>query len=131
MGHYTYINKQIAILNFLEQPKDSFLTLIVNYTRKIINNAHLNHKPPNPNTLLHNWSTMANIMSNNTRTDKTDWILFSQLCTSLKNENNPQFLPTSQRQITYTFIQGSKPFTINPTKESYCTTQNHESCQGS
>ena len=102
MGHYTYIDEQIAILNFLEQPKNSFLTLIVNYTRKLINNAHLNNKHPNPNTLLHNWSTTASIMFNNTRTDRADWILFSQLCTSLIHKNNPQTLPTTQRQTTYT-----------------------------
>ena len=101
MGHYTFIDEKIAILNFPDQPKNSFLTLIVNHTRKLINNSHQNSKPPNPNTLLHNWATTANIMSNNTRTNKTDWKLFSQLCSSLINKNNPQSLPTAQRQTTY------------------------------
>ena len=101
MGHYTFIDEKIAILNFLDQPKNSFLTLIVNYTRKLINNSHLNNKPPNPNTLLHNWATTATIMTNNTKMHKTDWKLFSQLCLSLINKNNPLSLPTAQRQTTF------------------------------
>ena len=102
MGHFTHINAQIAILNFPEQPKSSFLTLITNYTRKLIENAHLNNKPPNPNTLLYNWATTANIMAANDKKSAQKWILFTKLCNSLINKSNPQTLPNSSRQITYT-----------------------------
>ena len=67
MGYYTYIDEHIAILNIPDQPKNPFLTLTTTHTGKLIDNAHLNNKPPNPNTLLHNWSIKAPIMAKNNR----------------------------------------------------------------
>ena len=92
MGILQYIDIQIAILNFQTEKKNSFLTILVNYVRKIIDRAHCMATPIHPNSLLYQLLNISDILKYNTKVETNLWTKFHDKILGKISKFNPNVL---------------------------------------
>ena len=80
-----------AIINIEGCPKNHPLILLTNYTRLLIDKAHINGNTIHPNTFLYKIMNLANIFEMTGQNGKI-WAEISESCKKLLSPFNPQLL---------------------------------------
>ena len=106
-GIFIFIDKQTALLNSLEQPKDSLLTTLINYTRKLIDNAHYCNIKMHPNTFLHKIANIVNIFKYNDTKNHHQWNTLELAAKHLLSPANPQHINNMPKQNSQTYIMNT------------------------
>ena len=78
-----------SIINVQDVPKNHPLILLTNYTRLIIDRAHINSLKIHPNTFLHKILNLAEIFSANYK-HETAWANIAHNCKKMLKPFNPQ-----------------------------------------
>ena len=94
IGILQYIDIQIANFNFQNEKKNSFLTILVNCVRKIIDRAHCMATFIHPNSLLYQLLNISEILKHNTKVEKNLWTkLHKKMLEKISKFNPTIFTP--------------------------------------
>ena len=102
-GIFIFIDKQTALLNSLDEHKNSFTTTVINYTRKLIDNAHSSNNKIHPNTFLHKLKDIANIFKYNDNKYYNQWNRLEIRTQELLSPHNPQTMSALPKQNVQSF----------------------------